>query len=114
MITEDYFFSIFLLAIVISRVILSFPKRIKPSLGKFRIRHYMYAIILIPLAFILDSITMFAFGAGLLADELPLTPVKGLGYRNEQWRGCDDYFTALCSPCFSSALFPELKLVKDK
>ena len=92
----DYFFLVFLLAITISRFILSFPKRAKISLGKFRVRHYMYAILLIPLAFYLKNITLYAFGLGLLVDELPLIPVKGFGYRNEQWRGCEDYFTAWC------------------
>ncbi len=91
----DYFFIVFLGAITISRVILAFPKRAKISLGKFRVRHYMYAIVLIPLGFYLHNLTFYAFGLGLLIDELPLIPVKGLGYRNEQWRGCDDYFTAL-------------------
>ena len=92
----DYFFLIFLLAITISRFILAFPKRKKLRLGNFRIRHYMFAIILIPLGFILSNITFYAFALGLLADELPLIPVKGFGYRDEQWRGCDDYFTAWC------------------
>ena len=92
----DYFFIVFLLAITISRFILAFPKRAKLSLGKFRIRHYMFAIVLIPLGMYLDNLTIYAFGAGLLVDELPLIPVKGLGCRDEQWGGCDDYFTAWC------------------
>ena len=51
---------------------------------------------IVPLAFFTHNLTLFAFGLGFLADELPLIPVKGLGYRNEHWRGCDDYFTAWC------------------
>ena len=93
---SDYFFLIFLLAITISRFILAFPKRTKLRLSDFRIRHYMFAIILIPLSFIINNITFYAFGLGLLADELPLVLTKGLGYKDEQWRGCDDYFTAWC------------------
>lgn len=75
---------------------MSFPKRAKLSIGYFRIRHYMYALVLIPLGFFFDNITIFALGAGFLADELPLIPVRGLGYRNEHWHGCDDYFTPWC------------------
>ncbi len=89
----DFFF-VFLLAITISRVILAFPKRVKPSLGKFRIRHYMYALLLIPLGFNLHNVIVYAFGIGLLVDEFPLILFRGLGYRDEQWKGCDDYFTA--------------------
>jgi hypothetical protein len=92
----EYFFFVFLLAITISRFILSFPKRTKLRLGNFRIRHYMFAIVLIPLGLYIKNLTIYAFGLGLLADKLPLIPIKGLGYRDEQWKGCDDYFTAWC------------------
>ena len=92
----DYFFIVFLLTITASRLVLAFPKRAKLSIGKFRIRHYMYALVIVPLAFFTHNLTLFAFGLGFLADELPLIPVKGLGHRNEHWRGCDDYFTAWC------------------
>ena len=92
----DYFFLFFLLAITMSRLILAFPKRVKPSLGDFRVRHYMYAVVLIPVGLYLNNIPTYAFGIGLLMDELPLILVKGLGYRDGQWRGCDDYFTAWC------------------
>lgn len=92
----DYFFLIFLLTIAVSRFVLAFPKRAKLSIGSFRIHHYMYAIVLIPLSFFIHNLTIFAFGVGFLADELPLIPVRGLGYRNEHWHGCDDYFTSWC------------------
>ena len=91
----DFFF-VFLLAIAIARLILAFPKRIKPSIGRFRVRHYMYAVILIPLGLYIHSIAIYAFGIGLLIDELPLILFRGLGYKDEQWKGCDDYFTAWC------------------
>lgn len=94
--TADYFFILFLGTITVSRLVLAFPKRAKLKVGNFRIRHYMYAIVLVPLAFFMHSLALFAFGLGFLADELPLIPTKGLGYRSEHWRGCDDYFTAWC------------------
>ena len=65
-------------------------------MGKFRIRHYMYALVLIPLGLYTHSTTLYAFGMGLFIDELPVVLVKGFGYRDEQWRGCEDYFTAWC------------------
>src|SRR3989344_9141926 len=91
-----YFFLVFLLAITISRLILAFPKKAKVSLGNFRVRHYMYAIVLIPLGLYFHNIIIYAFGLGLLVDELPLILIRGLGYKDEQWKGCGDYFTAWC------------------
>ena len=103
--TPEYFFVIFLFSIAICRIILAFPKRAKISLRKFRVRHYMYAIFLVPLAFYIHNISIYAFGLGLLADELPLILTKGFGYKDEQWRGCDDYFTAWCvAGVFASVL----------
>ncbi len=93
---SDYFFLIALGAITISRLILALPKRKKIWIGKFRVRHYMYAVLLLPLGFLLHNIFLYASGIGFLVDELPLVLFRGLGYRDEQWHGCDDYFTAWC------------------
>ena len=56
----------------------------------------MFALVLVPLGLYIHSILLYTVGLGLLADELPVVLAKGFGYRDEQWRGCDDYFTDWC------------------
>lgn len=86
----DYFFLIFLGTIVFTRLLLIKPIA-APTIKGFRVRHYMYGIALIILAFLIKNLSIYAIGFGLLVDELPVALVKGPGHKEEQWRGCEDY-----------------------
>ncbi len=90
----DYFYFFFLGTIAVTRVLLAFPKRPKSIIGKIHVRHYMWGIVLAVITFFIKNLTLYAIGLGLVADELAPLLIKGPGYRDEQWRGCEDYFTA--------------------
>lgn len=91
----DYFFLVFLGVIAVTRLFL-LSKIPGPTIKGFRVRHYMYGIILIILAFLIRNLTVYAIGLGLFVDELPPILVKGPGYKTEQWRGCEDYYSPWC------------------
>ena len=54
MIQGDYFFLVFLGTIAVTRLLL-LSKRSSPTIKGFRLRHYMYGLVLIVLAFIFDN-----------------------------------------------------------
>ncbi len=87
----DYFFLIFLAVIVATRLLLIRNVFDPFYIKKFRVRHYMYGVVLILLAFANNNLTMLAIGAGLFIDELPLILMKGLGHDDKEWRGDKDY-----------------------
>ena len=91
----DYFFLIFLGTIAITRF-LFLLKVGSPTIKGFRLRHYMYGVILIILALSNNNITIYAIGLGLLIDELPLILIKGPGHKEHHWRGCEDYYSSWC------------------
>ncbi len=93
---SDYFFLIFLGTIAATRLFLAISKTGSPTLGTFRLRHYMYGIGLIIIAVLIQDLTLYAIGFGLLMDELPLIVLKGPGHREQHWRGCEDYDTPWC------------------
>ena len=92
----DYFFLIFLGTIALTRVFLFVTKLPAPSIKGFRTRHYMYGLILILIAFFSHNLTIYAVGLGLFIDELPAILVKGPGHKEEQWNGCEAYYTPWC------------------
>ena len=91
--TGDSFFFFFLGTIAVTRFILAFPKRPKTFIAGLRIRHYLFGIIAVLVGFLVKNAMIYAIGLGLIADELILVIAKGSGLKDEQWRGCEDYFT---------------------
>lgn len=89
----DYFFFIFLGTIVTARLLTLNPRMAAPTIRGFRVRHYMYGILLIIFSFFVPNPVVYAIGLGLLLDEAPVIIVKGTGYREEKWRGMQDYHT---------------------
>ena len=67
-----------------------------PTIKGFRVRHYMYGLVLIVLAFLINNITIYAIGFALFIDELPLILLKGPGHKEEHWRGYEDYYAPWC------------------
>ena len=56
----------------------------------------MYGLVLIIVAFLIRNLTFYAIGLGLFIDEFPPILVRGPGHRNEDWNGCEDYFSPWC------------------
>lgn len=96
MANNEYFFLIFLGTIAITRLLLASRKMGKPAIRGFRLRHYMFGVVLVIFAFLVDNLTVYAIGWGLFADEIPLILIKGPGHRDEHWQGCEDYYTPWC------------------
>ncbi len=70
---SSYFFAVFLITIIITRLCLLPRKRIvSPKVRGAHVHHYIYGLILIGLSFLFSSLTVFAVGVGLFVDELPL------------------------------------------
>ena len=59
----------------------------------FRLRHYMFGMVLFVFAFLIDNLTIYATALGLIVDEIPVILAKGPGHKDEYWRGCEDYHT---------------------
>ena len=76
----NYFFLIFAVTIILTRLILYFYPVLPfpaPTIGKFRIHHYMYGLVAIILGFISQSILIYAIGLGLFIDELTFLLMGG-------------------------------------
>ena len=72
---------------------MAFPKRPKTFIAGLHIRHYLYGIVVALIGFFMKNMWVYAIGLGLIADEIILVIAKGPGLKDEQWRGCEDYFT---------------------
>lgn len=90
---SEYFFLIFLGTIAVTRFLLISHKMAGPTIEGFRLRHYMFGVVLFIFAFLAHNLTIYAIGLGLIVDEIPVILVKGPGHKDEYWRGCEDYHT---------------------
>jgi hypothetical protein len=74
--TANYFFVLFLATITFTRILLRVKPLSGPTIKGLRLHHYMYGLVLIPFGFILDSVTLYAVGWGLFADEVGVVLFK--------------------------------------
>ena len=73
----NQFFIIFLVTIILVHLILFLKPIPGPIIKGFRIHHYMYGIIAIPISLIFSSIPLYAVGMGLFIDELTYLLIGG-------------------------------------
>lgn len=66
---ENYFFIVFLITIIVTRIFLYIKPMHGPTLRGIRIHHYMYGIILMLVSVAIKNVTLYAIGIGLLVDE---------------------------------------------
>jgi hypothetical protein len=74
---SNYFFLIFAITIVITRVVVFLYPISSPAIGKFRVHHYMYGLVVSPIGLATHSIIVYAIGLGLFADELAYLLIGG-------------------------------------
>lgn len=86
---NEYFFFVFLTTIVITRLFLFFYPFPAPTIGKFRVHHYMYGIVGILVGLSVQSILLYAIGTGLFIDELTYLIIRGKDHE-------DNYSKDLC------------------
>ena len=72
-----YFFIIFFITILVTRVFLYVHPTPSPTINGFRTHHYMYGLVLAPTGALLGSVTVFAVGVGLFVDELGYLLIGG-------------------------------------
>lgn len=93
----DYFFVVFLGAILLTRLFL-IKENASPSVKNFRLHHYMYGVVLVGISLLIKNLTMCAIGFGLFIDELPIILTKGPGHREYGWKdGHEYYHSSWCS-----------------
>jgi hypothetical protein len=78
----DYFFSVFLATIVITRIFLLLNPTPAPTIGNVRIHHYMYGLVGIAIALVIHSLILYAIGLGLFVDELTYLIIGGKTHRD--------------------------------
>lgn len=66
-----YFFLIFLATIIGTRILIFFHRQPSPTVMGLRLHHYMYGIALMIIAYFIKNVAIYAFGLGLLADQIP-------------------------------------------
>ena len=71
------FISIFCGTVITTRLLLYFCRLPSPTVGTFRLHHYMYGLIGIPFAFVLHSLALYAFSAALFVDEITYLVIGG-------------------------------------
>jgi len=82
----NYFFLVFLLTIIFTRIEL-IPKKVhSPTIFGLRLHHYMYGLVLTALSLYFSNLTLYAIGIGLFVDELPQI-ITG------SWRNWNDYYS---------------------
>lgn len=78
----NYFFFIFFLTILCTRVFLFLWPTPGPTIGKFRIHHYIYGILGVLLGLIFHSVIIYAIGLGLFVDELTYLLIRGKNHQD--------------------------------
>jgi len=71
------FFLVFLTTILVTRLFIFLYPISAPTLGSFRIHHYMYGLIGIVFGILIHSVPLYAIGFGLFVDELTYLLIGG-------------------------------------
>lgn len=73
----SYFFLVFIATLLITRIFLYFRPIASPTVGSFRLHHYMYGVVGMILGIAFNILTLFAIGLGLFIDELTYLLIGG-------------------------------------
>ena len=77
-----YFYLVFFITVLITRIFLYYKPTPSPTIKGFRMHHYMYGLVLAPLGILISSITIYAVGLGLFIDELGYLLIKGKNHQD--------------------------------
>ena len=72
-----YFFAIFFITILTTRVFLYFNPTPSLTIKGFRMHHHMYGLILAPAGVLLGNMAIYSVGVGLFVDELGYLIIGG-------------------------------------
>ena len=79
---NNYFFLIFFLTVIVTRLLLYLKPLPSPTIKGFRLHHYMFGVVLIPVAILLNTLELYAVGFGLFMDELTYLLIGGKNHRD--------------------------------
>lgn len=79
---QNYFFTLFLITILVTRIFLYIKPTPSPTIKGFRMHHWMYGVALIILSLIYSNIAFFAIGLGLFVDELSYIIIGGKSHKD--------------------------------
>lgn len=79
---RHYFFLLFLITILVTRIVLYVKPISSPTVQGFRIHHWMYGVVLVILSPIYSNIALFAIGLGLFVDELSYILIGGKNHKD--------------------------------
>ena len=86
MLIENYFFLVFILTIIATRLFLYFKSTPAPTIKGFRLHHWMYGLLLIPVGIIFKDVIIYAAGLGLFVDELTYIIIRGKNHKDNYSR----------------------------
>lgn len=75
---------VFIATVVLTRIVLYVRPTSSPTIFNLRLHHYMYGLMLIPVALVLQSVVLYAVGLGLFIDELTFL-IRGGGHHKENY-----------------------------
>ena len=85
--SPNYFFIVYVITILVTRVCLWFWPRHAPKIGDFQLHHYMYGLFLIAMYYLISNTILLAVGFALVVDELPLFFIfKGWDWPDDHWK----------------------------
>lgn len=78
----NMFFLIFATTILLTRIFLYLRPSPSPTFLGFRLHHWMYGLVLIPIGLWLNSLILYAVGFGLFVDELAFLLIRGNSHKD--------------------------------
>jgi len=77
MLPKDYFIVVFIITILVIRIFTYLYPIPSPTVKGFRLHHYMYGLVIVPVGILLGSIAVYAVGLGLFVDEFGYLLIGG-------------------------------------
>ncbi len=82
MLRANYFFSIFLVTVIITRIGLYIKPLASPTIKGLRLHHYMYGFLILIISLFFKNPLGFSLGLGLFIDEIPYLVLKGKTHKD--------------------------------
>ena len=79
---ENFFFLIFLLTILITRVFLYFKPTPSPTIKGLRLHHYMFGLIILVFSLVMKNLILYSIGLGLFIDEFTFLLMRGKNHKD--------------------------------
>ncbi len=92
--SAHYFYAVFVITILVTRLFLYLRPQESPTLFGITLHHYLYGLLLIPVGIVLQSVLLYAIGLALFIDELTDIVLYFINRKNNYW-GLSPYGTLI-------------------